>query len=76
MLLDLKRPADALKEYEASMQTTPNRLRGLYGAATAADLAQDRQKAKLYYGKLVVLTREADSNRAEVRQAKLYLDRH
>ncbi|WP_063890038.1 hypothetical protein [Burkholderia ubonensis] len=76
MLLDLKRPADALKEYEASMQATPNRLRGLYGAATAADLAQDRQKAKLYYGKLVALTRDADTARPEVRQAKLYLDQH
>ncbi|KVN68052.1 hypothetical protein WM03_31960 [Burkholderia ubonensis] len=76
MLLDLKRPADALKEYEASMQATPNRLRGLYGAATAADLAQERQKAKLYYGKLVALMRDADANRPEVRQARLYLDRY
>ncbi|WP_431824617.1 hypothetical protein [Burkholderia sp. F1] len=76
MLLDLMRPADALKEYEASMQATPNRLRGLYGAATAADLAQEKRKAKLYYGKLVVLTHDADTTRPEVRQAKLYLDQH
>lgn len=76
MLLDLKRPADALKEYEASMQATPNRLRGLYGAAKAADLAQDKQKAQLYYGKLVALTQNADTVRTEVRVAKLYLDQH
>ncbi|TCW85909.1 hypothetical protein C5O80_10535 [Burkholderia sp. SRS-46] len=73
MLLDLKRPADALKEYEASMQATPNRLRGLYGAAKAADLAQEKQKAKRYYGRLVALTKDADTVRPEVRQAKLYL---
>lgn len=76
MLLDLKRPADALKEYEASMQTTPNRLRGLYGAAKAANLAQDKQKAQLYYGKLVALTQNADTVRPEVRLARLYLDQH
>ncbi|MGF6652006.1 tetratricopeptide (TPR) repeat protein [Paraburkholderia youngii] len=76
MLLDLKRPADALKEYEASMQATPNRLRGLYGAAKAADLARDKQKAQLYYAKLVTLTQNADTVRPEVRLAKLYLDQH
>jgi hypothetical protein len=67
MLLDLKRPADALKEYEASMEATPNRLRGLYGAAKAADLVQDKQKAQLYYGKVVALTQNADTVRPEVR---------
>ncbi|WP_241239122.1 hypothetical protein [Burkholderia stagnalis] len=76
MLLDLKRPADALKEYEASMQATPSRLRGLYGAAKAADLAQDKRKAQRYYEKLVALTQNADAIRPEIRQAKLYLDRH
>lgn len=30
-------PGQALKEYEASLETTPNRLRGLYGAAKAAE---------------------------------------
>jgi tetratricopeptide (TPR) repeat protein len=32
MLLELKRPAEALVEYEASQQREPNRYRGLYGA--------------------------------------------
>ena len=36
MLLELKRPAEALKEYEASQLREPNRYRGLYGAAKAA----------------------------------------
>ena len=76
MLLEMKRPADALKEYEASMQATPNRLRGLYGAATAANGANDKRKAQMYYAKLVALTRNADTVRPEVRQAKLYLSQH
>jgi hypothetical protein len=32
MLMELKRSAEALKEYEASHQREPNRYRGLYGA--------------------------------------------
>jgi tetratricopeptide (TPR) repeat protein len=75
MLLEMKRPAEALTAYEAAMQATPNRLRGLYGAATAAEMAKDEQKAKAYYGKLVVLTQNADTVRPEVQQAKLYLSR-
>ncbi|RDK02906.1 hypothetical protein DLM46_10230 [Paraburkholderia lacunae] len=73
MLLEMKRPAEALTAYEAAMQATPNRLRGLYGAAKAAAMAKDQQKAKAYYGKLVVLTQNADTVRPEVRQAKMYL---
>ena len=73
MLLEVKRPAEALTEYEASMQATPNRLRGLYGAAKAAELAKNKPKAKAYYEKLVVLTKNADTVRPEMQQAKLYL---
>jgi hypothetical protein len=48
MLLELKRPADALKEYEASQQREPNRYRGLYGAGqAAAQSGQPRQGAGL-----------------------------
>lgn len=50
MLLDLKRLADALNENDVSMHATPKRLRGLYGAAKAADRVQDKQKAQFYYG--------------------------
>jgi hypothetical protein len=36
MLLALKRPAEALKEFEASRLREPERFRGYYGAAQAA----------------------------------------
>ena len=36
MLLELKRPSEALKEYEASQVREPERFRGYYGAAQAA----------------------------------------
>ena len=72
-LLDLGLPLAALKEYELSMQATPNRLRGWYGAAKAAEAVGDQQKAAGYYGKLAQLTRNADGDRAEIREAKLKL---
>ena len=52
LLLELGRPAQALPEFEATMQKEPNRLRGLYGAARAAEAAGDAGKAREYYAKL------------------------
>src|SRR6185295_648979 len=49
MLLELKQPAAALKEYQAVMKKEPNRFRAVYGAATAASLAGDRAAARMYY---------------------------
>jgi tetratricopeptide (TPR) repeat protein len=73
LLLELKQPIAALQEFETSLRSAPNRFNGLYGAARAARLAVDRKKAKTYYGKLAVLTREADSVRPEIDEAKAFL---
>ena len=53
LLLELNRPAEALKEYERSLVVLPNRFNGLYGAARSAELAGDPIKARRYYRKLV-----------------------
>jgi hypothetical protein len=50
----------------------PNRFRGYYGAALAAEAAGDRQKASAHYAKLVDLTKTADSARPELARAKAY----
>jgi tetratricopeptide (TPR) repeat protein len=73
LLLDLGRPAEALREIEASQQREPNRLRGYYLAARAAELSGDAGKAKVQYGQLVTLTAQADTERPEVVQAKAFL---
>jgi hypothetical protein len=73
MLLEVKQPALALVEFEASQQREPNRFRGLYGAARAADAAGDRAKAAGYYGKLMALAGKGDGTRPELAQAKAYL---
>jgi uncharacterized protein HemY len=73
MLLEMKRPAEALREFEASQKHEPNRFRGLYGAGKAAEQSGDMAKTKTYYEKLVVLTQKADTERPELNEAKAFL---
>jgi tetratricopeptide (TPR) repeat protein len=73
MLLDLKQPAAALKEFEQSQVREPNRLRGYAGAAIAAIAAGEHDKARLHYAKLIELTRDADTPLPEIARAKTYL---
>ena len=68
MLRELGEHALALKEYQVSMTNTPNRLRGYYGAAKAAEGAGDAKRAAAYYRQLASLTRTADGDRAELRE--------
>ena len=73
LLLELKQPAAALQEFETALHIAPNRFNALYGAARAARLAADQKVAKNYYGKLMALCRHADSDRAEIEEAKRFL---
>jgi len=75
LLLELHQPAEALREYEASLRDTPDRFNGLYGAARSAELAGQKEKARLYYAKLIEVSKFADSDRPELRQAKTLLAR-
>ena len=72
MLLELKQPALALKEYEASQKREPDRYRGLYGAAQAAAQSGDVAKAKHYYARLVEIAGGGDP-RPELSRARTYL---
>jgi tetratricopeptide (TPR) repeat protein len=75
LLLVSGQPAAALSEYETALKQTPNRYRAFLGMARAANTAGDRQKASEYYGKLVDLTKNADTERQEIREAKEFLAR-
>jgi len=75
LLIEQQQPAQALKEYETANESTPNRLRGFYGAAKAAEGAQQTDKARGYYTRLVELTKDADTERPEIREAKAFLAR-
>jgi Tfp pilus assembly protein PilF len=70
LLLESKRPSEALKEFEATLTKEPNRFRSLYGAAEAAKLAGDRQTAQTYFQKLLKVAEHADqAGRRELAEA-------
>ncbi len=73
MLLEMNRPQEALAEYEISLRTDPNRFNGLYGAAQAAALTQQKEKAAGYYAQLLKNCDGIHSDRPELTQAKTLL---
>jgi tetratricopeptide (TPR) repeat protein len=73
LLLETGQPAAALREFETAIEQTPNRYRTFLGIARAANAAGDRQKASEYYGKLVNLVKNADTDRPETGEARAYL---
>ena len=75
MLLEASQPMAALREYEVSQAREPNRFRGCYGAARAAEEAADREKAAKFYGQLLVLAKDSDGERPELARARAYVVR-
>jgi tetratricopeptide (TPR) repeat protein len=72
MLLELKRPAEALKEFEASQTREPDRFRGLLGAARGAAQSGDLARAKRYFTRLVEIAGQGEP-RPEVAEARKFL---
>ena len=73
MLLELKQPAQAMGEFEATLRTAPNRFNALSGAARGAKLSGDNDKAKTYYAKLLAICEHADGDRPELQDARSLL---
>lgn len=73
LLLEFRRPAEALVEFEAALHRAPNRLVALYGAARAAHLSGDRRKARLHYAQMLDGPRGGNRERPELQEARAYL---
>jgi tetratricopeptide (TPR) repeat protein len=73
MLMALNSPAQAFIEFERSLKRDPNRFRGIYGAARAAESSGDRKSARDYYTRLQKLTVNRDAERPEVAHARAFL---
>jgi tetratricopeptide (TPR) repeat protein len=73
MLLELGRPAEALAEYEAALDRSPNRFNSLWGAGRAAELIGDTEGAVTYYRALLELCDNADTEREQLQHARAYL---
>jgi tetratricopeptide (TPR) repeat protein len=71
MLLELNQPGEALQQFEATMKKEPNRFRGVYGAAVAAQASGDRAKARTYFAQLLEIAKRADRpGRPELQEAQ------
>jgi len=73
MLLEANRPQEALAAFLASTKKEPNRFRGVYGAARAAELLGDKAKARQYYAQLLAISQRADSERPELQEARKFV---
>ncbi len=70
MLLEAKRPADALVQYEKSLVRNPNRFNSLYGAGYAAELSGNAQAAQKYYSDLLKVAHTQDATRTRLTHAR------
>jgi hypothetical protein len=73
MLLERGKPAEALAAFEATLKKEPNRLGAYVGAAKAAELSGNTEKAREYYGKVVAIAADADKTRTDVSEARAFL---
>jgi thioredoxin-like negative regulator of GroEL len=71
MLLEMKQPAQALEQFEATLTKEPGRFRALYGAAHAAQFSGSREASQKYFGALLKACGHADTpGRAELVEAQ------
>jgi tetratricopeptide (TPR) repeat protein len=71
ILLELKRPQEALIEYQKALVQSPNRFNGLFNAGRAAEAAGDASKAQTFYATLMKVTDNGShSSRSEFDHVK------
>jgi tetratricopeptide (TPR) repeat protein len=70
LLLEAKRPQQALVEYQTDLKLNPNRFNALYGAAQAATAAGKQSDANQYYAQLLKNCEGGSSTRPELSHAK------
>lgn len=73
MLLALGRPEDALIAYEENLKKHPERFNGVYGAAIAAKQSGNQEKANYYFKQLIELSKNSNSTRPEIEEAKKFM---
>ena len=72
MLLEAGNAKDALVAFEATMKKEPNRFRGAYGAARAAEAMGNRTLAAKFYRQVLDIAKESDNQRPELKKARSF----
>jgi tetratricopeptide (TPR) repeat protein len=70
LLLEAKRPQQALAEYQTALKLNPNRFNALYGSARAAEAAGKQNDATEYYALLLKICDGSNSTRPELNRAR------
>ena len=70
MLLEAKRPQQALAEYQMDLKFSPDRFNGLYGAARSAEASGKQSDANEYYALLLKSCEGGNSTRPELTHAR------
>ena len=70
LLMEMKRPAEALTAYEAVLHDSPGRFNALSGAARAAQASGRRDDARRYATQLLALAKDGDGGRPEIAEAR------
>jgi len=73
MLLEMKRPADAMRHFTETLRRTPGRPKSIYGIARAAEALGDKQTALKRYTEFLELWKHADKDRPEIATARRFL---
>ena len=73
MLLEAKRPADAMKQFIETLKRTPGRPKAIYGIARAAESLGDKQTAMKRYTEFLELWKHADKDRPEIARAQRFV---
>jgi predicted Zn-dependent protease len=68
MLMDLRRPKEAMEAFELSLKRNPKRALSLLGLARAATAARDTATAQRAYGELRDIWKKADKTLPELRE--------
>jgi predicted Zn-dependent protease len=74
MLLEVKRPAEAMKHFTETLKRTPGRPKAIYGIARAAESLGDRQTAMKRYTEFLELWKQADKDRPEIGKAWAFIE--
>jgi tetratricopeptide (TPR) repeat protein len=70
MFMQMNKPSEAFNAYKESLEKTPNRFNGVYGACISAEKSGNKIDAKLYGLQLLDIAKSANSTRPELALVK------